>query len=121
MNIAETSLEVLLFNGRANSIYYWGPKFLATAQKKKTSPIFPGTTVIPSEMEYEAALLVPEASRTEAQKKTITDFDLNSAAYDELIMSMNDSCDGGRIAFQLVNNAYTLANPNGDAKLAWDK
>ena len=121
MNIAETSLKVLLFNGKASTFEYWGPKFEARARKKKTSPIFLGSTVVPSETAYEAVLLVAEASRTDAQKKTIKDFDLNSAAYDELIMSMDDSSDGGKIAFQLVNNAHTVANPNGDAKLAWDR
>ena len=119
IHIAETSLKVLLFNGKASTFEYWGPKFEARARKKKTSPIFLGSTVVPSETAYhEAVLLVAEASRTDAQKKTIKDFDLNSLAYDELIMSMDDSTDGGKIAFQLVNNAYTAANSNGDAKLA---
>ena len=92
MNIAKTSLKVLIFNGKANTFDYWGPKFVARAQKKKTSTIFLGSTVVPSQIAYEAALLVPEASRTDAQKKTIKDFDLssNSSAYDELIMSMDD-------------------------------
>ena len=53
MNIAETSLKVLLFNGKASTFEYWGPKFEARAQKKKTSPIFLGCIVIPSETAYE--------------------------------------------------------------------
>ena len=117
MNIAETSLKVLLFNGKASTFEYWGPKFEARARKKKTSPIFLGSTVVPSETAYEAVLLVAKASRTDAQKKTVKDFDLNSLAYDELMMSMDGSTDGGKIAFQLVNNSCTAANPNGDAKL----
>ena len=66
INITKTSLEVLLFNGKANTFDYWGPMFLARARKKKTSPIFLGSTVIPSEMAYEAVILVDEASRTDA-------------------------------------------------------
>ena len=36
-------------------------------------------------------------------------------------MSMNDSSDEGRIVFQIINNANTLANLNGDAKFALDR
>ena len=122
MNITQTSLKVLLFKGKANTFDCWGPKFLARARKKKTSTIFLGGTVIPSETACEAVLLVAEASRTDALKKIIKDFDLNSSAYDELIMLMDDSSDGGKIAFQLGNNVCTVANSNGDAKLAsWDR
>ena len=98
-----------------------GTKFRARARKKKTSISFLGSTVVPSETAYEKALPVPEASGTDAQRKPIKDFDLSSLAYDELILSMDDSMDGGKIAFQLVNNSCTVANPNGDAKLVCDR
>ena len=50
------------------------------------------------------------------------DFDLNTAAYDDLIISMNMSANEGRIAFQLVNNSTSDENPSGNnAKIAWDR
>ena len=55
----------------------------------------------PSESAYEAARLVVEATKSDAQKKTFKDFDLNSSAFDELIMSMDDSTDVGKIASRL--------------------
>ena len=49
------------------------------------------------------------------------DFGLNNSAYGDLMMLMDDSTDGGKLASHLVNNSYTTANPNGDAKLVWDR
>ena len=34
---------------------------------------------------------------------------------------MDDLTDGGRIAFQLVNNSRSVDNQNCDAKIAWDR
>ena len=115
--IAKTSLKVLLFNDKASTYDYWNPKFAAKG-KKKTFPVFLGTTLVPPKSEYDAALLIVEASsRTDHQKKTIKCFDLNSSAYDELIMSINSSTDGDKIAFQLVHNSRSVINPDGDARL----
>ena len=111
MDITETSLKVLLFNGKASNYDYWSPKFAARAHKKKTSPIFLGTTLVPPKSENNAALLIAEASRTDAQKKTTKDFDLNSSAYNELILSMDSGTNGGKISFELVHNSCTDANP----------
>ena len=73
MNMARTSLEVLLFNGKASAFTYWNPKFTARARKKETSPIFLGTIVVPSESAYKVALLVAKATKSDTQKKTIKD------------------------------------------------
>ena len=91
--IAESSLKVLLFNAKASTFGYCSPKFAARARKKKTSPIFLGAALVPSESEYVAALLIAEAGRTNHQEKTIKDFGLNSSAYDGLMMSMYNSTD----------------------------
>ena len=118
--IAETSLEVLLFNGKAIIFNYWSPKFVARYCKKKTSSIFLGNPLVPPKSEYDAALLITQASRTDPQRKTMKDFYLNSSDYDELVMSMDDSTDGGKIAFHLVNNSCMAANPSGYAKVSCD-
>ena len=111
----------MLFNGKTSTYDYWNPKFAARACKKKTPPIFLAATLVPPESGNDAALLVAKASRTDALKKTIRYLDLNSLACDELIMSMDISIDKAKIAFQLVHNSCTAANPNGDAKIAWDR
>ena len=112
MNITETSFKILLFNSKASSFTFWNPKFKTRAQKKKTCHIYLGTVAVPSENAHEAALLIDKASRNMTQNKTIKDFDLNSAAFYGLIMSMNDSTGGGRIAFQLMDSSCSIDNPN---------
>ena len=49
------------------------------------------------------------------------DFGLNTDVYHDFILLMDVSTDGGRIAFQLVNNSTSDENPSGNAKISWDR
>ena len=80
------------------------------------------TVAVPTEIDYNAALLVmDEDTHSAAKNKTVKDFELNTAAFDDLILSMHVPADGGRIAFHLVNNSTLDENPNDSTKIAWDR
>ena len=66
-------------------------------------------------------LVVDKTAWSTAKKKTTVGFELNTAAYDDLMVSMDVSTNGGRIAFQIVNNSTSDENPIGNAKIAWDR
>ena len=68
-NIAEKSLKVLLFNGKASNFNYWRPKFAARAWKKKTSPIFLGTILVSPESEYVQLFLLPKLVEQTLRRK----------------------------------------------------
>ena len=122
MNIIKTSFKILLFNGKASAYIFLELKFKARAWKKKVAPIYMGTVTVPTESDYNAVLLVVDEDACIAtKKKNVKDFEPNTDAFDDLILSMDVSTDGGRIAFQLVNNSTLDENPNENAKIAWDR
>ena len=80
-----------------------------------------GTNKIPTKTEYAATVAVDDASRSAPWKETTEDFDLNSRAFEDLIIAMNGSSNTGRVAWSLVDGAKTTDLPDGDSALAYKK
>ena len=56
-----------------------------------------GTTNIPTETKYAAAVAIEEARWSAPQKKTIEDFNLNTRAFEDLIPGRDGSSNTGRV------------------------
>ena len=115
----EYSIRVIEFKG--TNFPQWNSKQLARANRRHTKGILLGTIKIPTKGEYELALAVAEADRNPGQLKTIENYELNTLAYDDLVLSMNSETKKGMAAWTLVDNAVTTANPDGDAAMAYKK
>jgi len=83
--------------------------------------ILEGKTAIPTQHDYETAEAKDSKDRTDNDKKTIENYRLNEKAYEDLLLSIDGETKTGKVAFNLIDNAVTSANPEGDSKIAWDR
>ncbi|KAL9180795.1 hypothetical protein ACHAXT_011248 [Thalassiosira profunda] len=79
-----------------------------------------GTDAVPTKREYDAAVAVAKADRDATQNNTVLLWEANSAAYSDLLLSMDVGSSVGKVAFFLVESATTDDNPDGSVKVAWD-
>ena len=118
MSAAEKSIKVIGFTGKTRDFRPWKSKFMARGNKKKYTQILDGTLKVPKKDDYDTANVdSPDAT----QKDIISRYELNSSAYDDLILAMDTETTYGMVAFAIVDGAKTADNPMGDAHEAWTK
>ena len=113
----EWSIRVLPFSGKTSDWKIWSRNFLARANRKGYKDLLLGKEAIPKESEY--TLAAGEAN--DAEKKTVKNWNLNEHAFEEILLSIEGQTKAGKVAFNLVDNCTTADQPDGNAKLAWDR
>ena len=93
---------------------------MACANQIGYKKILEGKTAIPMQNDYGTAVAKDPKDRTDEDKKTIENYRLNKKAYEDLLLSIDGETKTGKVAFNLVDNAVTSANPEGDSNIAWD-
>ena len=117
--LQEKSLRIIEFSGKKDDWKVWSVKWLARANRRGYKKLVNGPVPIPSESQYQSAVLVSEPSTTE--KKRVELYEASIEAFEDLILSINGSTSAGRVAFELVHGSRTQDNPDGDVKLAWKR
>ena len=117
----EKSIKVIYFSGKSAGWRVWNRKFMARANRIGYKKILEGKSTIPSQTEYETAEAKDTKDRTNDDKMTSDNYRLNEKAYEDLLLSIDGETKTGKVAFNLVDNAVTTANPEGDSKIAWDR
>ena len=117
----EKSIKVIYFSGKSAGWRVWNRKFMARANRIGYKKILEGKSTIPSQTEYETAEAKDPKDRTNDDKMTSDNYRLNEKAYEDLLLSIDGETKTGKVAFNLVDNAVTTANPEGDSKIAWDR
>ena len=95
-------------------------KFKAKALQKGRLNVLTGVAILPKESEYGDALKKTSSDWTADVEKIIVQYDHGMAAYSDLILSMNTEKVAGRVAFEIVKQAKTTENPDGDPKWSLD-
>ena len=116
----EKSIKVIYFLGKSAGWQVWNHKFMARANLIGYKKILEGKTAIPSQTVYGAAEAIDPKDWTGNDKKIIENYKLNEKTYEDLLLSIDSETKTGKVAFNLVDNAVTTANPEGDSKIAWD-
>ena len=105
---SETSIKVVMFNGEKWEWTTWIEKFLARGKAKGHKDVVKGEVTIPKATDDPTKL-------TSEQKKILKK---NEEAHGDLILSMNTSAAGGRVAFNIVKSSKTDEYPDGNAAVA---
>ena len=110
--IEEKSLKVIIFSGKQEDWKFWEVKFLARARHKGFREILLGTVKIPKDLE-KFDLTVP------AEKAQSKIRDKHELAFEEQVLSIDNSEGDGRVAFQAVCCCKSDDYKNGNAADAW--
>ena len=106
----EESIRVLVFNGKKEDWPAWEEKFLAKATRKAIKTILvDDTIVIPKSDEV--------LSAEDVEKLAIRK--MNEIAYSELILSIDTTQSGGKVAFSIVKGSKSTDYKDGNANKAW--
>ena len=108
----ERTICVIEFSGKQVDWAGWSEKFLARAHLKGYQDVLLGDKKVPNDDES----LDLSTDEGKAGKKAR---DRNVAAYVDLILSITNETEAGRVAFQIVKGAKPKTLKRGDAKLAW--
>ena len=117
----ESTIRVIPFSGHTKYFPVWQCKHEAKAARKGHLDLLLGTEAVPPKSDYETALQVAEDERTDDQKRTIKSYKKSCEAYAEILLSMEGTSSKGRVAFNLVKCAKTVANPSGNPRIAWQR
>ena len=90
---------------------------MARSKKKGYKKLLTGKENIPTAEEYEKAV----ADGRESWDDIIKFNDLNEEAFEDIILSIDDTTKQGKVAFSLVKTCKTAKYPEGNCKLAWDR
>ena len=93
----ENAIRIITFSGKKSDWRQWSQKFLAVVHRRGFRSYIDGTNTITS-------------------ASTDNEMKLNTAGYNELLLSMKDD-----VSFGLVDDSTTTVCPEGDARLAWTK
>jgi hypothetical protein len=121
----ETSIRVIYFTGKSQGWRVWNKKFLARANRLGYKKLLLGEEAISTEAEIQAinnrlALGLPNQI-TATDEKNLELYQLNERAYEDLLLSIDGESKQGRVAFNLIENAVTPDNPEGNCKIVWDR
>ena len=83
--------------------------------------ILTGKVAVPSQVDFDALMLVAEASRTTTNEDSIKHYMPNTRAYKDLLMAMDVSQRQGKLIFTKVYIAKTIANTQGNVVVAWQR
>lgn len=117
----EKSIKVIYFTGKQGGWRVWNRKFMARANRCGYKKMLEGTLKIPTQHTINLIEAKDEADYTAADKKNLELFKLNEKAYEDLLLSIDGESKSGKVAFNLVDNAVTPENPDGNCKIAWDR
>ena len=123
MSTEDKSLRVIEFSGKRADWDAWSTKFLARASRKGYLKLLTGKGVtagvdkIPTLAEYELAVL----GSSDDDKKIAKVGELNSLAFEDIVLSINATSAKGKVAFSLVKNCKSDDFPEGNSRLAWDR
>ena len=122
MALSEQSIKVILFDGKKESWNIWEEKHLARAKKKGFKDVLLETAVVPKDGE-DLEEKASDNDVTKKEKKMLREMKTqNELAHDDLIVSMDDSKSGGKVAFNIIRNTKDKKDyPHGNAKVAWEK
>ena len=119
MSMGEKSLRIIEFSGKKDDWKVWSQKWLARASMKGYKNVVIGKQKIPKKTEYEDAL--QKDTQNASDKSQIKNYELNTAGFEDLILSICGTTSTGKVAFELVAGCETQANPDGDVALAWKR
>ena len=105
----------VMFSGKRKDYARWETKYEARAMTKKFGDILDGTKILRTKTEIDAE----NDADTMIEEELI--MEMNMKAYNDLLLSMDDSQHDGRKAFNIVKGCKSKEYPRGNAKLAWDK
>ena len=110
----DTKYQVM-FSGKKKDFARWVTKYEARAMTKKFGDILDDTKVLRRKTEIDGE----NNANTMIEDELI--IEMNMKAYNDLLLSMDDSQHDGRKAFNIVRACKTSDCPRGNAKMAWDK
>ena len=113
-NGGEQTMRYIYFSGKKENWNNWKDKFEVRAAIRGFDSILNGDDKAPS------------THNTDGTKKTLTEEEKvlvkqNKDGYGELLISMKDETDDGKIAFAVVKSAKTKEIPGGDLYLAFTR
>jgi gag-polypeptide of LTR copia-type len=113
---AETSIRVVMFDGKQISWVSWEEKFLARASMMGYRDLLSGekSSVVPKKSDVDDA--DPD---DDEGKEVLANKRLNISVYSDLVLSMDSSTAYGRVAFNIVRATRTQEYPDGNAHMAW--
>jgi gag-polypeptide of LTR copia-type len=104
----ETSIRVVVFNGKTEQWDSWKEKFLVKAAIKGYEGLILGDDKAPSTHDNKG---VKKTNLTEEEKKLA---EMNKKGFGDLILSINCSTNAGLIAFAMVKGSKTKEFPSGN-------
>jgi hypothetical protein len=107
----KTAIKIAPFSGKQTDWNVWKEKFMARARRKGYKETLLGKIDVPAESE----------SLTSADKGKLAARKANNTAYEDLLLLIDGELASGRVAFNIVRGAKTVALPDGDAALAWKR
>ena len=110
----ESSIKTIPFDGKKESFLIWIEKFKAKALQKARLDILTNVEKIPKKTDYEDAKKRTGSERTADIEDIIKRYQPAMAAYSDLILSMDTAKEPGRVAFEIVKQAKTMDNPDGN-------
>ena len=105
----EERITIIPFDGTKKQWKIWSTKFLARARRKGYKDILLGVETAPKD-----SAASPLSSADEKLKE------LNTLAYEDIVLSIDGNKPNGRVAFRLVETA-TKDIADGNAREAWQK
>ena len=110
---ADTKYQVM-FSGKKKDFARWVTKYEARAMTKKFGDILDGTKVLRRKTEI-------DAENNANMVEDVLIMEMNMKAYNDLLLSMDDSQRDGRKAFNIVKACKTSDYLRSNAKMAWAK
>lgn len=110
----ETSIRVILFSGKKQDWSGWEERFLAKARRKGFKDILLGKVTIPKS----TATIDLTTDAGKALQKIV---DSNDMAYEQLILSMDITKSGGKVAFGIIKGSKSADYEDGNGTVAWTR
>jgi hypothetical protein len=109
-----STIRVIPFQGKSDEWPTWSEKFLAKARRYGFKDLLLGKVKVPrTDEDYDM--------ESEEGKKSTIAADMNELAYTELILSIDDKTNSGKVAFNLVNGCKNKDYADGNASMAWER
>jgi hypothetical protein len=109
-----STIRVIPFQGKSGEWPTWSEKFLAKARRYGFKDLLLGKVKVPrTDEDYDM--------ESEEGKKSTIAADMNELAYTELILSIDDKTNSGKVAFNLVNGCKNKDYADGNASMAWER
>ena len=116
----KTISKLIIFSGKKVEYPGWREKFIAKSNLEGFGKLYLEPDTYP--IRNASFMNSPEYLELEDDEREEVDDiqDLNTKGYSELIMSISEKTQGGRIAFKLVKSTRNTEYPKGNYKLAME-